>query len=175
MASGPQPGGPAWLVTEFGATKSAPHSWPSITAISMDAQQVGWVYWAWKYYGDPTGSEAESLVMADGRLRSTARVLSRAYPEAVAGVPISFGYSPASGVFHLAYVPNHRVHAPTVVFVPTELHYPHGYCAHASGPGWRLAGAATCWRWTTARRRHRGHRHGDARRLQRRAGCCRRG
>ena len=131
MASAPQPGGPAWLVTEFGATKSAALL-ASITDL-MDAQQVGWVYWAWKYYGDPTGSKAESLVMADGRLRSTARVLSRAYPEAVAGVPLSFGYSPASDVFHLAYVPNHRVHAPTVVFVPTELRYPHGYCARVSG------------------------------------------
>ena len=32
----------------------------------------------------------------------------------------------------MAYVPNHRVHAPTLVFVPTELHYPHGYCARAT-------------------------------------------
>ena len=138
MASGPQPGGPAWLVTEFGATNSAALL-ASITDL-MDAQQVGWVYWAWKYYGDPTGSEAESLVMADGRLRSTARILSRAYPEAVAGVPLSFGYSPTSGVFHLAYVPDHRIHAPTVVFVPTELRYPHGYCARVSGA--RVASAA---------------------------------
>ena len=27
----------------------------SITA-NMDAEQVGWAYWAWKYYGDPTGA-----------------------------------------------------------------------------------------------------------------------
>jgi endoglycosylceramidase len=131
MASGPQPGGPAWLVTEFGATKNSALL-ATITG-GMDAQQVGWAYWAWKYYGDPTGSKAESLVMADGRLRSTARVLSRAYPEAVAGIPLSFGYSAPSGTFHLVYVPNHRVHAPTVVFVPTEIRYPHGYCARVSG------------------------------------------
>ena len=56
MASGPQPGGPAWLVSEFGAT-SSPVLLSSITA-NMDAQQVGWAYWAWKYYGDPTGSAA---------------------------------------------------------------------------------------------------------------------
>ena len=59
----------------------------------MDAQQVGWTYWAWKYYGDPTGSADESLVMADGRLRSTAFVLSRTYPQAVAGSR-SFSTSP---------------------------------------------------------------------------------
>ncbi|MGO9854186.1 MAG: cellulase family glycosylhydrolase [Acidimicrobiales bacterium] len=131
MASARQPGGPAWFVTEFGATSSGALL-SSITA-NMDAEQVGWAYWAWKYYGDPTGSAAESLVMADGRLRSTALVLSRTYPQAVAGVPISFDFSPATSVFHLAYVPDHRVHAPTVIFVPTAIHYPHGYCARTSG------------------------------------------
>ena len=131
MASQTQPGGPAWLVTEFGATSSAPYL-ASVTSL-MDAEKVGWIYWSWKYYGDPTGSAAESLVLADGRLKATARVLSRAYPEAVAGRPISFDYSPNTDVFHLAYAPNHGIHAPTVVFVPTEIHYPKGYCAEVKG------------------------------------------
>jgi endoglycosylceramidase len=99
----------------------------------FDADKVGWIYWAWKYYGDPTGSAAESLVMADGRLRSSALALSQAYPEAVAGTPSSFGYSPSTDVFDLSYTPNHRVHAPTVVFVPTSLHYLRGYCAQTTG------------------------------------------
>ena len=131
MASAAQPGGPGWFVTEFGAT-SSPALLTSITA-DLDAAEVGWAYWAWKYYGDPTGSAAESLVMADGHLRSTALVLSRTYPQAVAGVPISYDFSPSTGVFHLVYVPDHRVHASTVIFVPTEIHYPHGYCARTSG------------------------------------------
>jgi endoglycosylceramidase len=100
---------------------------------AMDAHQVGWIYWSWKYYGDPTGSASESLVMADGRLRTTAWALSRTYPEAVAGKPIAYSFSPDTGDFSLAYVPDHRVHAPTVIFVPTEIHYPHGYCASVSG------------------------------------------
>ena len=33
----------------------------------------------------------------------------------------------------MAYVPNHRIHAPTVIFVPTEVHYRHGYCARTTG------------------------------------------
>jgi endoglycosylceramidase len=131
MASHTQPGGPAWLVTEFGATSSVPYL-ARVTSL-MDAEQVGWVYWSWKYYGDPTGSAAESLVMSNGRLKATARVLSRTYPEAVAGRPISFDYAPNTDVFHLAYAPNHRIHAPTVVFVPTELHYARGYCAEVRG------------------------------------------
>jgi hypothetical protein len=30
-------------------------------------------------------------------------------------------------------VPNHRIHAPTVVYVPTEIHYQRGYCATVLG------------------------------------------
>jgi endoglycosylceramidase len=131
MASNAQPGGPAWFVSEFGAT-SNPSMLAAVTA-QMNAEKVGWIYWAWKYYGDPTGSADESLVKDNGHLRPTAMVLSQIYPEAVAGVPLSFSYSPINDVFNLAYVPNHRIHAPTVVFVPTELHYPDGYCARVSG------------------------------------------
>ena len=131
MASRTQPGGPAWLVTEFGASSSVPLL-ANVTA-ALDARQVGWIYWSWKYYGDPTGSASESLVMADGRLRSTAWVLSRTYPEAVAGKQIAYSFSPETGDFSLAYTPNHKVHAPTVIFVPTSIHYPHGYCASVSG------------------------------------------
>ena len=131
LASAAQPNGPAWFVTEFGAS-SDPTLLATLTA-EMDTQQVGWCYWSWMYYADPTGSAAESLLMADGRLRSTARVLSRAYPQAIAGIPISFSFSPSSDVFRLSYVPNHRIKAPTVVFVPTQVHYPHGYCATSQG------------------------------------------
>ena len=66
-------------------------------------------------------------------------MLSRTYPQAIAGVPISYDFSPATGVFHLAYVPDHRIHAPTLIFVPTELHYPHGYCVRTSGAEERSA------------------------------------
>ncbi|HEY6474556.1 MAG TPA: cellulase family glycosylhydrolase, partial [Acidimicrobiales bacterium] len=131
MASSTQPGGPAWMVTEFGATSSVPYL-KSVTSL-MDAEKVGWIYWSWKYYGDPTGSRDEALVLSDGKLKATARVLSRTYPQAVAGRPISYDYSPDTDVFHLAYAPNHRIHAPTVIFVPTQVHYPGGYCARVSG------------------------------------------
>lgn len=131
MASPAQPHGPAWLVTEFGATSSSPLLAAFTSA--ADKRLVGWLYWSWKFYADPTGSRAEALVMADGRLRSTARVLSRTYPEAVAGTPTSVSFDPATGAFELSYVPDRRIQAPTVVFVPTAVHYPTGYCARANG------------------------------------------
>jgi endoglycosylceramidase len=131
MASPEQPGGPGWFVSEFGAS-SDPLLLTSVTA-QMDTEQVSWAFWAWKYYADPTGSSDESLVMLGGRLRSTALVLSQVYPQAVAGTPVSFSYSPLSDIFDLTYVPNHRLRAPTVIFVPTEIHYQHGYCATVHG------------------------------------------
>ncbi len=131
MGSPAQPGGPAWFVSEFGAS-SDPAFLAAFTG-EADASLVGWAYWAWKYYADPTGSAAESLVMADGRLRSTARVLAQTYPEAVAGRPTSLRFDPASAVFRLTYVPDAKPTAPTVIFVPTALDYPKGYCARVTG------------------------------------------
>ncbi len=131
MASSVQRAGPAWMVTEFGATSDP--SLVSAFTTQANSHLVGWAYWSWRYYADPTGSAAESLVMADGRLRSTARVLSQTYPEAVAGRPTSISFDPTSGAFRLRYVPDRSVSAPTVVFVPTDIHYPDGYCARVTG------------------------------------------
>jgi endoglycosylceramidase len=131
MASPFQPGGPAWFVSEFGAT-SDPGLLTVVTA-QANAHLVGWAYWSWRYYADPTGSAAESLVMADGRLRSTASVLSQTFPEAVAGRPTAISFSPATGAFRLDYLPDLSIHAPTVIFVPRQVHYPDGYCAQVIG------------------------------------------
>ncbi len=140
MASPAQPKGPAWFVSEFGAT-SNPALVGAFTALA-DHHLVGWAYWSWKYYDDPTGSKAEALVTADGRLRSTAADLARTYPEAIAGTPVSLSFSPRTGAFYLAYVPNHAVHAPTVIFVPTQIHYPDGYCVRTTGARVRSAPGA---------------------------------
>lgn len=126
-----QPGGPAWFVSEFGATSNSTLL-AAVTA-ATDRNLVGWTYWAWKYYSDPTGSSAEGLVLPDGKLRATASVLSRTYPEAIAGRPTSMSFNPTSGAFELDYVADHAVSAPTVIFVPVQIHYPSGYCAKVSG------------------------------------------
>jgi endoglycosylceramidase len=118
-------------VSEFGATSNS----ALLQQLTNEENQslVSWSYWAWKFYGDPTGSADESLVLANGRLRPTASVLAQTYPEAIAGMPVSMSFNPTSGAFELVYTPNHAVHAPTVVFVPTEIHYENGYCARVTG------------------------------------------
>jgi endoglycosylceramidase len=131
MTSSYQPGGPPWFMSEFGATSDVTLL-SALTAMA-DQSMVGWAYWSWRYYADPTGSAAEGLMMADGRVRSTASVLSRVYPEAVAGTPRSISFDPDTDRFLLTYEPRRSAHGPTVVVVPTKIHYPDGYCARVSG------------------------------------------
>lgn len=131
LESSTQANGPAWFVSEFGASSNA----AMVGAFTNEANQslVGWTYWSWMYYGDPTGSADEAMVDSVGRLKPTASVLSETYPEAVAGTPTDVRFDATTGSFRLGYVPNHSITAPTVVFVPTQIHYRNGYCAEASG------------------------------------------
>jgi endoglycosylceramidase len=130
MTTTQQPGGPAWFMTEFGATSSVPLL-DQVTSFA-DGLNLGWIYWAWKYYDDPTGSSDEALVQADGTLAPTAAVLARPYPQAVAGTPISNWFELQNQDFQLVYTPAAAVKAPTVVFVPGDQ-YPQGYCATIRG------------------------------------------
>ena len=125
MASVKQPEGPAWFMSEFGATTSEPLM-GRLTKIA-DELQLGWTYWQWKYYDDPTGSSAEALVAADGTLSPATAAVSRAYPQAVAGTPVSFSFDPETLEFHLLYVPRETTGAPTVIFVPVAREYAQGY------------------------------------------------
>jgi endoglycosylceramidase len=131
LASRFQPGGPAWFLSEFGAT----HSTDLLDRLTgyADLLQLGWAYWSWKYYGDPTGSAYEALAAPGGGLEPTAAILSRTYPEAIAGTPISVLFDPPTGTFQLVYAPSARIHAPTIIFVPAALHYPRGYCTTVTG------------------------------------------
>jgi len=131
ITSSAQPAGPALFMSEFGATSSE----PLVAQIAADADfdRVGWVYWAWKYYDDPTGSSNEALVLSSGALSPTATALVRTYPMAVAGTPTSYSFDPSTAEFHLDYVANPLATAPTLVYVPVAQHYPGGYCAKAVG------------------------------------------
>ena len=64
MASGDQPTGPAIIMSEFGATNSVPLAGFDVEWAGLST--VSWIYWAWKYYDDPTGSSAEGLVLPNG-------------------------------------------------------------------------------------------------------------
>jgi hypothetical protein len=42
-------------------------------------------------------------------------------------------FDSSTAVFHLSYVVDRAVTAPTVIFVPISRHYPDGYCTKVTG------------------------------------------
>ncbi len=130
-ASSAQPRGPAELLTEFGATTDT----ADLARITADADQnlVGWTYWQWINYDDPTGSHSSALWPPRAATASQLSVLSRTYATAVSGVPTAMSFDPTTGAFRLQYRADKAVKAPTVIVVPVSTHYRNGYCARVSG------------------------------------------
>jgi len=131
MSSRYQSSGPAIFMSEFGATTS-----PSLAGFDAEwagLSQVGWAYWAWRYYDDPTGSSAEGLVLPDGNYSPIVTVLSRTYPQEVAGVANSVLFNPFTGSFNMTYSPSLAARGVTVVDIAASQHYPTGWCAAVRG------------------------------------------
>jgi endoglycosylceramidase len=131
MASRDQPTGPAIYMSEFGATNS-------VALAGFDTEwaglnTVGWMYWAWKYYDDPTGSSAEGLVLPNGNYSPIVTVLSRTYPQEVAGVANAVVFNPFTGGFSMAYSPSNAARGQTIINVAASQHYPQGWCAAVKG------------------------------------------
>lgn len=122
-----QPGGPAWVMTEFGAERYVPDI-ANVVALD-DGHLLSWIYWAAFQLHDPTGGPQEGLLDERTRRadRARAAVLARAYPLATAGVPLSQSFNPTTGAFDFSYRVDPAVNAPTEIVVPTAYHYPHGY------------------------------------------------
>jgi endoglycosylceramidase len=126
-----QPGGPASLLTEFGATTDTADL-GRVTA-DADSHLVGWIYWQWLNYQDPTGSHSSGLWPPSAPTPAMLAVLSQTYPSAIAGTPIATSFDPTSDRFELRFRSNPRITEPTVIFVPVSLHYANGYCATVAG------------------------------------------
>jgi endoglycosylceramidase len=124
-----QPGGVPSFLSEFGATLDT-EDLARITA-DADTHMVGWTYWQWLRYDDPTGSHSSGLWPPSQPTPAMLSVLGRSYAMAVAGVPVSTTFDPVSARFTLTYRSDPRIAEPTVVFVPLSVHYPGGYCATA--------------------------------------------
>lgn len=138
-ASAYQPEGPAWFMSEFGAGEDT----TDLTRVMdlANTNLVGWTYWQWKLFADPTGGSTEALVSTAAGGQDVidpvkAAVIVQPYAQAVAGTPTAMAYDPSTHVFTLSYVPAPAITAPTIVFVPVNSFYdvyPGGYCVSASG------------------------------------------
>ena len=131
MSSAYQSAGPAGFMSEFGATTSVALAGFDVEWAGLD--QLSWIYWAWKYYDDPTGSSAEGLVQPDGAYSPVVTVLSRTYPQAVAGDPNSVIFNPFTGAFNMVYAPTEAAHGVTTIAIAASEHYPNGWCSAVKG------------------------------------------
>ena len=137
--------GDAELLTEFGATDDL----VTIERIidGADRHMIGWQYWHYCGCDDPTTqSVAQQAIVDDASLppegdnvrEEKLAVLSRPYPQVVAGTPRDYSFDPESRVFHLTYsttAPDGQPFGPgaiTEVFTGS-LHYPDGYDVTAEG------------------------------------------
>ncbi|MGZ6674130.1 MAG: hypothetical protein ACXVFM_17460, partial [Solirubrobacteraceae bacterium] len=125
----------AALVTEFGATDKLDVIRRVVAG--ADIFGVGWLYWQYKTYGDPTtsaaseGPDAESIVTPAGAVKAAkARELARPYPMRIAGRHAQWRYGTGDGRFTLRWTAVRG--ADTVVALP-RLAYPRGFDVHAVG------------------------------------------
>jgi endoglycosylceramidase len=126
------------LLTEFGATDQLDVLRQVVEL--ADARLVGWQYWQYKNWRDPTtesqASGAQSLFADDADLstvkRDKLRVLVRTYPQATAGVPLALSFDCDSGEFGYRYQAR-AAGGQTEIYVPVALHYADGYRVETQG------------------------------------------
>jgi endoglycosylceramidase len=140
------------LLTEFGASDDL--AVLKQTTAAADAKLIGWQYWQYKNWADPTttsqGSGAQGLFTDDADLSSAKldklRVLVRPYPQATAGIPQALSFDPDSGDFEYRYTPR-AADGPTEIYVPAALQYPDGYTLTVSGARQRADSTADVLRF----------------------------
>ncbi|MGH2858785.1 MAG: cellulase family glycosylhydrolase, partial [Solirubrobacteraceae bacterium] len=128
-----QPGGPAWIMDEFGASGNVPQA----TATVSDAERLhlSWAYWSAFQLHDPTAGDAtEALIDDQTRVpyRGLATATAVPYQWAVAGTPGPQSFDRATRTFRCSYTVDASVHAPTEVELPAYT-YPDGYAASVRG------------------------------------------
>lgn len=139
--------GDAILLTEFGASDDASNL--EAMADRADSHMIGWQEWHYCGCNDPTTTgqgDTQAIVLdpskppvGDNIKAAKLAVLSRPYPQAVAGTPKSYGFDAASGTFHLDYLVARAdgsgafpAGSQSVIVLP-ERQYPAGYAVSVNG------------------------------------------
>ena len=140
--------GDALLLTEFGATDDRDSLLGPLQL--ADQHMLSWQEWHYCGCDDPTttgSGDTQAIVLdpakpptGDNLKTSTLDVLTRPYPQAVAGVPLQWSFDPDAKKFFLAFDPTKRADAGgsfgrgtrTEIAVPKRA-YPDGYAADVRG------------------------------------------
>ena len=122
-----QPGGPAWILDEFGANNDDAAS--AGTVGDAEGDNLSWSYWAAMQLNDPTaGGAHEGLLDQTTRqpYPNQARAMSVPYAWATAGTPGAQSFYRPAQTYRYRYTPDPKVHAPTEIEIPPYT-YPLGY------------------------------------------------
>ena len=128
-----QPGGPAWILDEFGANNNDGFS--AATVSLAEAGNLSWAYWSAMQLNDPTGGQAyEGLLDQTTRqpYPNQARAMSVPYAWATAGTPGAQSFYRPAQTYRYRYTPSFKVHAPTEIEIPPYT-YPLGYSVTVTG------------------------------------------
>ncbi len=136
--------GATQVLSEFGASDDLPDI--ELMAELADERLVGWQYWHYKLWRDPTTesqtSGAQGLFVKDDDLstlkQEKADLLVRTYPMATAGEPLELAYEPDTGDFTYTFKPGPVAGTPLTPSSTTEIfvsprRYPDGYVASVQG------------------------------------------
>eukprot|EP01038_Epipyxis_sp_PR26KG_P014384 gene14384-19301_t len=128
--------GGGMIMTEFGAAEDIKGDMYALenTAKLMDKFMQSWMYWQYKYYQDITTCtpQGESLFEADGSVcEDKIKVLSRTYPQAVAGKIVNYSFDRVSSLFHMDYYATTSTGPSSTsqtseIYFNRDLYYPHG-------------------------------------------------
>ncbi|MHB8512821.1 MAG: cellulase family glycosylhydrolase [Actinomycetota bacterium] len=127
-----QRNGSAELLSEFGASDESGDLNRVLTL--ADTNMVGWQYWSYGNWRDPTGNDGgEGLFTNDlnrfdsASWKSKVALLERPYPQAIAGSPVSYSFD--GSTFNVSWTPDGAIDSsahPTEIFVP-DARFPSGY------------------------------------------------
>lgn len=131
--------GGGMMMTEFGAAEDIRGDLVSLerTVAMADQWAQSWMYWQLKYYQDITTCtpEGESLYFNNGTACvDKLQILSRTYPQIIAGSNASYSFNHRVARFDLSYTPiaaaegttSSDTERTTTVYFNREIHYPHG-------------------------------------------------
>lgn len=138
--------GTALLASEWGATTDTSAILAGVN--DMDVAMMSWLYWAWANKtpfnipggvgGLPGGSENQGIVLDLTKPRTPGNVhmdrlnaLTRVYPRAITGIPVSFSFNHTTKVFEMVYKPS-NAQGETEIFCP-KIFYPNGYTVTVKG------------------------------------------